>query len=159
MSTYGSLENAARLHTLVISQLLKSVASLKHIDELFLWLTQAVVRLLPVQVAELWAVQMSPGGPEMQLRAYSCADASVPVHVIINDQITAFTGRLLNKGQSYSFRPISQEFPSYQSLLLGRYGLYYTSGYVLNNNLLLPPPSTDNGGTHIPTPCMIVMLL
>src|SRR6266481_3008578 len=111
MSTHGSPENAARLHLLITSQLLKFVGTLQHIDELFLWLAQVVVLQFPVQVAELWAVQTTSSGPAMQLRAYACADASVPAHVVINDQITAFTSRLLNGGRSYSFRPISQAFP------------------------------------------------
>lgn len=152
--------NSGRGQSLVSTQLLKVATSMRHIDELFLWLAQTIVQNFDVQVVEFWATQSTRTGQYLiQLRTMVRQDTTLPQHVVTNNQVVAVAERILSERRTYLLQPVGSLFAPYQASLLARYGLNYCFSYFLSSNNLLPPPFNEASGESLPTPLALTVML
>jgi hypothetical protein len=156
----SSQTNLGRGQSLVGTQVLKVATNMRHVDELFLWLAQMIVRNFDVQVVEFWATQSTRTGQYfIQLRTMVRQDTSLPQHVVTNNQVIAVAERILSEQNIYLLQPVGSIFPPYQASLLTRYGLNYFFSYFLSGNSLLPPASNETSGESLPTPLALATML
>ena len=156
----SSQTGLGRGQPLVSTQLLRVATNMHHVDELFLWLTQTIVRNFDVQVVQFWAAQSTRTGQYfIQLRTMVRQDTSLPQHVVTNNQVIAIAERVLSEQHNYLLQPVGTVFPPYQTSLLTRYGLNYFFSYFLSGSTLLPPASNETSGESIPTPLAIATML
>ena len=143
----------------VVTQLLRAVATMQHIDELLRWLTYMIVQRFDIQLTQLWTNQGEhPARPMMQLRALVPQDTSQPEQIVVNDQISAIAQRLAHERINYQPQLVENIFPHYQAILLKRYGLNYFTG-CFNSSNLLPPQQTISPYVAPPTSLSVVTLL
>jgi len=156
----SSQTDLGRGQSLASTQLLKAATNMRHIDELFLWVARTVVQNFDVQVVQLWTTQSTRAGQYyIQLRTMIHQDASLPQHVVTNNQVVAVAERILSERRNYLLQPLGSVFPPYQANLLARYGLNYFFSIFLSGNSLLPPPSSEASGESLPTPLALTVML
>jgi len=88
-----------------------------------------------------------------------CQDASLPQHVVTNNQVVAVAERILSERRTYLLQPMGSVFPPYQASLLARYGLNYFFSNFLSGNSVLPPPVSEAPGESLPTPLALTVML
>src|SRR5258708_6346736 len=72
----------------ITDQLPKVARSMRHVDELFLWVADAIIQSFNIQVLELWVAQTNKTGQFfIELRTLVYQDTSLPQQVIANNQI------------------------------------------------------------------------
>lgn len=124
--------------------LFKSVPDMGHIDQLFLWLSYAIVQHFSAQVVQFWVAQDDHQGKLfMQARASVSQDNSLPYLVTLNESVAALAKEVLSRRTDLALDHVSNLFSSYLADLFGRYGLYYCFGVYLNSSRLLSSPSYD----------------
>ena len=143
----------------VVTQLLRAVATMQHIDELLRWLTYMIVQRFDIQLTQLWTNQGEhPARPMMQLRAMVSQDVSLPEQIVVNDPISAMAQRLAHERINFQPQLAENLFPHYQSMLLKRYGLNYFTG-CFNSSNLIPPQQSVSAYIAPPTSLSVVTLL
>lgn len=137
----ASQAHLAEQQLAIVTRLWRAVTTLHHIDEVFQWLATQIVQRFHVQAAEIWALQLDPGGRyALQIRTLAIVDNSLPEHVIANHHVAEFATRLCSEQRSYSLQMVNQLFAGYPASMLTRYGLnYITSAYFHSPVALLPP--------------------
>jgi hypothetical protein len=144
----------------VLTQLSRATMTMQHIDEVFLWLVHTIVNRFGVSVAQVWAMQSTITGQRSpQLRSVMCQDASLPQNIVVNTQIAALAGRMLNEQHTIQLRSVEAYFSQYLALLLRRYGVHYCTGCFVHTNMLLPPPRQDLSAQKTATPLAMVLFL
>jgi len=129
----------------IVTLLLKSVTTMYHVDELFQWVASIIVQRLHVQVATLWVLSTRQGGRGgVQLRALASQEASLPQHIVSNNQIGEVVERMLREQYSTPVQPVTAFFSAYTASSLNRYGLNYCADYFQQGNVLLTGPRDDN---------------
>ncbi len=152
--------NPGRGQSLASTQLMKAAITMRHIDELFLWVAHAIVQNFDAQVVQFWATQINRSGQYfIQLRTMVRQDMSLPQHVVTNNQVVAVAERILSERRTYLLQPIGSVFPPYQASLLARYGLNYFFSNFLSGNSLLPPLASETPGESLPTPLALTVML
>ena len=155
----SSQTNLGRGQSLASTQLLKAATNMHHIDELFLWIAHTMVQNFDAQVVQFWATQSTRTGQYyIRLRTMVSKDATLPQHVVTNNQVVAVAERILSERRNYLLQPLGSVFPPYQASLLARYGLNYFFSYFLSSNMLLPP-SIEASGENLPTPLALTVML
>jgi hypothetical protein len=126
-------------HLVLTAQLYKAIATMQHIDEVFLWLAQAVVYTFDIEIAQCWAFQENYNNQRyIQLRYMAKKSYPLPV---ADNQMAALVEQLQNTNNSILQTEVERLFPPYQAKLLTRYGLGYCAGYFHRNPaLFLPVP-------------------
>ncbi len=148
------------LQQTVLTQLSQAVTTMQHIDEVFLWLVQAIVIYFGAQVAQIWTIQTTTTGQRFpQLRSMMCQDRSLPQNLIVNKQVAALAGHMLSERRNAQLHPVEASFTQYLALLLKRYGLSYCAGSFVGGDTLLPPPRVSSSEQKIATPLAVVLLL
>lgn len=143
----------------IMTQLVRAIATMQHMDELLRWLAYMIVQRLDIQLAQLWTNQGEhPARPMMQLRALVSQDTSLPEQIAVNDHMGAIAQRLAHERLNYQPQLVENIFPHYQSILLKRYGLAYFTG-CFNSSNLLPPQNTISPYIAPPTSLSVVALL
>jgi hypothetical protein len=157
---YSSQRDIGGQQLTIMSELFKTVSTMQHIDELLQWLATRTVQHFDIQVIEIWCMQgTSMGQFSMQLRTLVCQDASLPRHIVVNQQTAELAALLAHRRDSIQLQPATNVFPSYQASLLKRYGLNYCAGHFFSNTaLLIPPMSREAFPGSIPTPLALAML-
>jgi hypothetical protein len=124
----------------LLSQIEKSIMSMHHIDELFQWLSNALVQHFNIQLLLFWTNHVDQAGQlVVQLRTAARQDASLPEQIVMNEQVQRIAQRLINERQSYEPQPLETIFSHYQTILLKRHGMNYWSVCFTSKNALLPP--------------------
>lgn len=144
----------------VITQLMQSVTTMHHIDELFFWLAQMIAHHLDVSVVEFWARQAnSVGDFSLDLRASVCQSDAIPRQLAAGDAVRLFVEGIQRERRGFWLKPVHDVFSTYQANLFTRYGLSYCSCYVLKSNALLAPPHDEDATGKVATPLMLAVLL
>jgi hypothetical protein len=144
----------------IISQLLQIAGSMRHIDEMFLWLSHMIVQRLGVDVIQFWAMQPATtqqGSPE--LRATVCRNVALPQHLVVNSQVVEVIERLLGEHRGIMPQAVSTIFPQHQAALLTRYHLNYWASYFLHSNVLLPSANSDAHSEKVLAPLTMIVSL
>jgi len=145
----------------IITQLLQMSVNMRHVDEMFLWLSHIMGQRLNIDVLQFWAHQGHITGHfSTELRAAASQNTLFPLHVVNNAQVAEIIRDMLTERSVSNPQPVTSVFSSRQADLLTRYNLHYWASCFLGNNELLPP-LMSNDPTHgaIPTPLMMVVSL
>ena len=146
----------------VLAQLSQATSTMRHIDEVFLWLVHMIVSRFDVQVAQVWTMQATTTGQmSPQLRSVMCKDHSLPQTIVVNTYVADLVGHILDEQCNAPLEHVDESFSVYHSMLLKRYGLCYSTGAFLRGDTLVPPPRgrTSMSMQKIPTPLELVLLL
>lgn len=136
--------NIARCRMVATAELLRAIRDMHHVDELFQWLSPAIVQHFSVQVVQFWRAQADYKGQRfMQLLAITSQDNSLPHRITLNKPVADLTGDILSRRTELALSLIGNVFSHYQATLFQRYGLYYCLGDYLNSNGQ-PPSSSSN---------------
>ncbi|HZR41148.1 MAG TPA: hypothetical protein VFB12_13575 [Ktedonobacteraceae bacterium] len=165
MNNHGSDSNfsqasVGRKQLIITAQLYRAATTMRHIDELFLWIVRVIMQAFDIQVTQLWAQQAQTTGQYiLQLRAMARQDNTLPSTVVANQQVGATIEYVFNEQHPQLFQRVDYLFSTHQGTLLMRYGLNYCSGYFLRNPARLPPAQQSSTAQEIPTPLTIIVLL
>jgi hypothetical protein len=136
------------------------MASMHHIDEVFLHLSQLITQRFDVQVVQVWATQVKQHGSFfVGLRSSVCQNRSLPERVVVNPYVAAVAEDTLRVQSASSLHPVKTIFPPAVATLLQRYGLHYHSSSFLSRNVLLPPAVAAVSAEQVPTRLAIAVLL
>ncbi len=140
-------------------QLMQVVATVRHVDELFQWVAGACVQHFNIQLVQLWSNQVNPEGRlTPQLRTIAHKDPSLPEQVAASTQMASLVQYIMNSRRSYRAQAVESLFPSFQTILLKRYGLYYCGACFTSKNVYLPPVERMFAYDQLPTPLTMVVL-
>ena len=141
-------------HQLVIvSQLLRTIPTIQHIDELLSWLGHIFVQRLGLEVVQFWTQQVyAQGQTTIELRASASRNPVLPQPVVINAPIAEVAERLLNEHYSVQPQPIDSIFSPQAAHLLARHRLNFWASYYLDNAAFMPPLNNTAATEKNPTP-------
>jgi len=156
----SSHHHVGRSHLALTAQLYKAVATMQHIDEIFLWLAQALMHTFDIEITQCWALQENSVNQHfIQLRYMAEKSHVLPQQIVANNQVAAVVGQLQNTYHSIVQKEVERLFPSYQANLLARYGLSYCTCYFHKNPALFLPAPQGSTDQAIPTPLNVTILL
>jgi hypothetical protein len=142
----------------LIAQLMRSIAQMRHVDEVFVWLSNALVRSLELPVVQLWKTELDNRGRfQAELRALTTQDGSLPQEMHLNSQVLAMIERLFHERRSVMSLPIQYLFPPLQASLFAVYGLHYWAGYFLDSDAVCTPARTVTVSKPTSTPLTIIV--
>ncbi len=142
-----------------IAQLRQQALKMRHIDEIFAWMSGAMVYQWQIPVVQFWAPQAYATGQfRLELRVSTSRDPSLPATVHANQQIADVIKRLLQEKRGIAPLPIASVFPPSQVAALAHYGLHYWAGYFTSKELWLPPRQ-DATAEKIATPLTMMIAL
>ncbi len=142
----------------IITQLLQIAGSMRHIDELFLWLSHMLVQRLDVSVIQFWAIQNAGTHiPATELRTMASQNVSLPQSIVINAQVVEVTEHILNERHSTLPQPVASIFSQHQANLLIRHNLNYWGCCFLSSTALLPPTNKDISTSKTATPLTMLV--
>lgn len=108
----------------IITQLLQMSVNMRHIDEMFLWLSHIIGQRLNVDVLQFWAYQAHDTGQySAELRATASQNTLFPLHVVNNSQIAEVIKEILAERSGVNPQPVSGAFSSRQADLFTLYNL------------------------------------
>src|SRR5437763_17174128 len=82
----------------VITQLLQMSANMRHIDEMFLWLSHVIGQRLNIDVLQLWSYQAHTTGQySAELRVTASQNTLFPLQVVNNAQVSEIVRDLLTQ--------------------------------------------------------------
>lgn len=144
----------------LIVQLMQQTRNMHHVDEVLLWLADAMVKYLSIPVVQFWMSQKyDTGKDQAEPRASASLHRSLPRQVLLNAQIAELVERLLREQHGTMPLPVTSAFPSPQANWLGQYQLYYWAGYFMKSDLFVPPATGKPTQGKIATPLRMVVSL
>ena len=146
----------------IITQLLQMSVNMRHIDEMFLWLSHIIGQRLNVDVLQFWAYQAHDTGQySAELRAIASQNTMFPSQVVNNAQFAEVIKDILAERSGVNPQPVSDVFSSRQANLFARYNLHYWGCcFIGSGDCFLPPlMSTDSTQGAIPTPLSMLVSL
>ncbi len=159
-STHTQRPGGGNPQLVIITQLLQIITNMRHIDELFLWLSHSIEQRLNIPVLQLWANQAhTTGQSSVELRVTTTQNSSFPLHVVNNPQVAEVVKGLLNERHGVRYQPVGSIFLLPQADMLTQYNLHYWESSFLSNDALLPPTSNDISSGAIPTPLAMIASL
>jgi hypothetical protein len=136
----------------IVSQLLQSVADMRHIDELFTWIANMMVQRLGMKSVQVWATQAdTTGASHIKLRASSQNHFQVQ-QVSENAEVGALVARMIRERRGILSIPVTSIFSRYQATILAQQNCQYWTVYFLSKNILLPPTQREFQPEEVPTP-------
>jgi hypothetical protein len=147
MNMYGTHDDSSstepsKLQMTIGAQLIRTITSMRQVDELFQWLAHMIVQHFDVQFIQFWTNQTNSSGQfAVQLRTMVSQDPSVPQQIVVNDHIASIAQRIVSERLTYHSQPVENVFSHYQTILLKRYGLLYCAGCFTSSDSLLPQNS------------------
>jgi hypothetical protein len=133
--------NTGKLRMTVTNELLRVIRDMRHVDELFQWLSEALVQHFGTQVTQIWVAQVDYQGQYfMKLQVLSSRDNSIPYRVALSKPFADLAGEIRSWQTELPLSLIGNVFSSFQASLLQRYGLYYCCAEYLSSKG--QPPST-----------------
>ncbi len=164
MSTHSSDDRSGppdvrRQQFVIMNHLLRAIATMYSIDELFQWLCYAFVEHFQIELVEFWTPLLTPArSTTLHLRMMLTRDPALPEQIVLNEQMSLIAQRLTFEQRGSQTLPIDALFPSHQSALLKRYYLHYCLGGFMAGPVLLPPPPAVPGPQE-PLPFTVTYLL
>jgi hypothetical protein len=145
----------------IITQLLQMSRNMRHIDEMFLWLSHCIGQRLKIDVLQLWSYQHHTTGQySAELRVTASQNTWFPLEVVDNAQVTEAVRDVFTQKSGVSPQSVRNIFALSQADLLTRYNLNYWACLFLRKNILLPPLMNNNPtGEIIPTPLTMAVSL
>ncbi len=145
----------------IITQLLQMSVNMRHIDEMFLWLSHIIGQRLNINVLQFWSYQAHTTGQySAELRVTASQNTLFPLQVVNNAQVAEIVRDLLTQQSGVSPQSVVNTFSPDQADLLTHYNLHYWACLFLSSNALLPPlMSNDLSHEAIPTPLAMVVSL
>ena len=141
-------------------QLIRTITTMRQVDELFRWLAYTIVQRLDVQFIQFWTNQANQTNQfNVQLRSMVSQDPSVPQQIVVNDHIASIAQRIISEQLAYSPQPVESIFLHYQTILLKRYGLHYCASCFTSSDSLLPQNGYTVSGESYPVPLALATLL
>lgn len=145
---------------LLIAQLMKQVAGMQHVDEVFLWLAQAMIQHLDITVVQFLAIQRDSAGQlRTELRAAAGQDPSLAQIGYGDDQVAAAAERVFHEQRGTTSRPVESVFPPLQASLFAQQNLRCWAGYFLRSDAFLPPAKTERMPEKTSMPLNVVISL
>ena len=143
----------------LVSQLRQQALHMQHIDEMFLWLSRAMVSQWQVPLVQFWAMQADTAGQyHVELRALASQDPSLPSSAHVNQPVADLVKQLLREQRGVSPLPVTTLFSSSHASLLARHNIHYWGGYFLREHVMLPPKKGATRAT-IATPLNMITTL
>ena len=138
---FSSAQGGERTQPIVlIAQLMQEAAHMRHIDEVFSWLAQAMAQRWHIPVVHLWSEQnYRTGQVQTELRAAASQNPALPQQVHMNHQTPGMVEHFLREQKSSLPLPVTNILPASQAQMLVYYQLNYWAGYFLKNDELLLP--------------------
>ncbi|GHO46660.1 hypothetical protein [Ktedonospora formicarum] len=138
----------------LVARLMQDAPNMRHVDEVFLWLSQTIAKHLDITVVQFWTTQLDSNGQfHAALRALASQHQALPQPVHLNQHMAlVMRQRLLEKRSSASL-PVENVFPASQASLLAHYRLRFLANFVLSRDALLPPPKSLPEG--VPSPFIL----
>lgn len=144
----------------LIVQLMQQTRNMHHVDEVLLWLADAMVKYLSIPVVQFWVSQKYDTGKDrVEPRASASLYRSLPRQVHINGQVAELVERLLREQHGTMFLPATGAFSSPQASWLGQYQLYYWAGCFMKSDLFVPPATGKPTQGKIATPLHMAVSL
>jgi hypothetical protein len=135
----------------LIAQLMQSIAQMRHVDEAFVWLSNALVRSFELPVVQLWKTELDNTGQfHADLRALTTLDGSLPQEAYLNNQVLFMAERVFHGKKSVRSVPVQGVFPPLQASLCARHDLHYWAGFFLDSNALISASGTVSKPASIP---------
>jgi len=107
---------------------------MRHADELFQWLSDALVQHFSAQIAQFWVAQVdSQGQYFMKLQVLSSRDNSIPFRVALSKPFADLAGEIRSWQTDLPLSLVGNVFSSFQASLLQRYGSYYCCAEYLSS--------------------------
>jgi hypothetical protein len=141
----------------IVSRLLQAVATMNHIDELFIWMANSMVERFDVVAVQIWALQAySSGEVSGRLRASVSQHVFQDVQVFESAEVSTFVEKKLRQKQGILSIPVSNLFSRQYAALLVKQGCCYWTMYFLSKDVFLPPPQkhSERGELHTPLQMM-----
>ena len=131
-NSYGG--NSGKLRMAVSTELMRVIRDMRHADELFQWLSDALVQHFGAQVAQFWVAQVdSQGQYFMKLQVLSSRDNSIPFRVALSKPFADLAGEIRSWQTEMPLSHVGNVFSSFQASLLQRYGSYYCCAEYLSS--------------------------
>lgn len=135
----------------LVARLMQDAPNMRHVDEVFLWLSQTIAKHLDIPVVQFWTTQLdSNRNYHAALRALASQHQALPQPVHLNQHMALVMRQRLLERRSSASLPVESVFPASQATLLAHYRLRFLANYVLSKDALLPPPKSIPEG--IPSP-------
>jgi len=126
--------NTGKLRMAVTTELLRVVRDMRHADELFQWLSDALVQHFGTQVVQFWVAQVDYQGQYfMKLQALSSQDNTIPYRVALSKPFADLAGEIRSWQTELPLSLVGNVFSSFQASLLQRYGLYHCCADYLSS--------------------------
>ncbi|QBD78806.1 hypothetical protein EPA93_23590 [Ktedonosporobacter rubrisoli] len=155
-----SSANIVRNQLAITVQLYKQIASMSHIDDMFLWLSHAMLQLFDIQGVQWWSLQAYRTGQyATRLRSMAYQNTAIPQYVVLNDHISGMIEHLQTSQNNFLYLGVNRLFSANQADLFARYGMYYCACYFLRKPTLLVPTRPNAAPSEIPTPLIATLLL
>jgi hypothetical protein len=157
ISPHSNLPDEGARPIAIVSQLLRNVATMHHIDEIFLWITSNIVRRLSVNSAQIWATQAyTRGAPHLKLRASRTGQPAGQAQKLAESgELGVFIERILREKRTILSLPVTTLFSQQQAAILAQQHYRYWTIYPLSKNTFLPPPQGETENGEVPTPLQI----
>src|SRR5690242_3373613 len=100
----------------LVARLMQDAPNMRHVDEVFLWLSQTIAKHLDITVVQFWTTQLDSNGQfHAALRALASQHQALPQPVHLNQHMAlVMRQRLLEKRSSASL-PVENVFPASQA--------------------------------------------
>ena len=142
----------------LIAQFMQSSTNMSHVDEVFLWLSRAMVQHLGISVVQFWASQRySDGRSQIELRAAASLNPLLSQQMGSKELVGGVVERLLVEKRNCTSLPVERIFPSLRVPLLRKYELRYWAGYFLEHQALLPPAMSTTAAGKSATPLNMII--
>src|SRR5579859_1077158 len=134
----------------LVARLMQSAPDMHDADEVFRWLSDALVQGLNSSVVQCWTAQVqSTGRSQMAVRAVASQKPSLPQQIYLNSQVAAVIERFLQQPRHVVLSPVTNIFSPPHAHILAQYGLHYWGGYLLRSGALFPPHNTGSAAGGI----------
>lgn len=144
----------------LIVQFMQQTRNMHHVDEVLLWLADAMVKYLSIPVVQFWVSQKYDAGKDQaEPRVSASLYRSLPRQVHLNGQVAEVVERLLREQHGTMPLPIAGVFPSPQADWLGQYHLHYWAGCFMKSDLFVPPAAGKPTQGKIATPLRMLVSL
>ncbi|BCL82274.1 hypothetical protein ccbrp13_47390 [Ktedonobacteria bacterium brp13] len=152
------LSGAKKQPIVLIAQLMQNMLHMQHIDEVFIWLAQAMVQHLEIPLVQCWALQADTSGQvHVQLRALAVQNLSLHSQLYVNDQVIMTMSRFFKERPGMMSVPVENIFLPQQASLFKHHRLPYWTGYLLRNSMLLAPARDEQAPDIISTPLNLIV--
>ena len=126
--------NTGKLRMAVSTELMRNIRDMRHADELFQWLSDALVQHFSTQVVQFWVAQVdSQGQYFMKLQVLSSRDNSIPYRVALSKPFADLAGEIRSWQTELPLSLVGHVFSSFQAGLLQRYGSNYCYAEYLSS--------------------------